>query len=606
MTLRNKGLAVLSAGAVLALGLSACGGSSSNGGGGSGTPQKGGTLKILGDNDVDHIDPLSAYFVLSTNVARTFARTLVTYPASKSEKKSITIVPDVAKEVPTQANGGISKDGLTYTFHLRDGVMWNTKPARAVTAGDFVRTFKRMCNPAQPVGNIAYYETTVKGMTSYCDAETKAFTPKNKGGQGKKGTAANIAKFQNSHDISGLKAKDDKTLVIHLGQRASDFLNIMAMTFTAASPKEYDSLVPDSAKFRTHTISDGPYQISKYVAKKEIDLSRNPAWKASSDPLRPAYVDNIHITLGQSNAEAVQQQMQAGTADLGWDLPFPPQDIPKMKSNKDPNFGIYPGHISNPFIVFNMASKKSPLHDLKVRQAIEYTVNKVAINKIYGGPSLNEPISTAIPPGNVGYKPYNLYPSKNNEGNPAKCKQLIAQTPYKKGLTLKFWYRNNGNHIALAQSIGQDLKNCGINVKLIPVPNGVYYGSQYLGDPKHAKQDQWDLAEPGWIPDWYGNNGRSVLQPLFSKQSFPPAGSNYGLYSNPKVDGLIKKALADTSTSAAANDWHQADVQIMKDAAFVPLQNQNTPLYHSSRVHNAIYLPTSQQFDYSSLWLGKK
>jgi ABC-type transport system substrate-binding protein len=126
----------------------------------SGSPTKGGTLRITGNADVDHLDTASAYYTTSYSLERTFTRQLFSYPASTDKNKALEAVPDAAKEVPTKDNGGISADGRTVTVHLRDGVRWNTTPARAVTAQDFVLGFKRLCNPTQnSVGAPGYFET---------------------------------------------------------------------------------------------------------------------------------------------------------------------------------------------------------------------------------------------------------------------------------------------------------------------------------------------------------------------------------------------------------------------------------------------------------------
>lgn len=600
MELRRQGLTVVTAAAALALGLTGCStGNSSSGD--EGSPQKGGTLHIIGSGEPDHLDPLSAYLTGSTMEQRAWSRPLVTYPASTDAKKATSIVADVAAQVPSTSNGGISADGKTYTFKLRPDVMWNTKPPRPVVAGDFVRTFKRMCNPAQPVGNIAYYTDTITGMSDYCDAENAFFEDKSN-----KADAATIAKFQNSHDISGVTAKDDTTLQIKLDAPASDFLNIMAMEFAAASPKEYDNYVPDSAEFRKNTISDGPYQITQYTPKKSLIMTRNPAWKASSDPLRKAYVDKLQFTFGQDSADQAQQQIQAGTQDVVFDLPFPTTQIPAMKKSNDPNFGIYHSGISNPYEVFNFKSpnEHKAVSNLKVRQAIEYAINKVALAKVYGGTAINKPLHSVIAPGNIGYKNYNLYPTPGDQGDPAKCKSLLAQAGYKNGLTLKDAYRNAGNHINVAQSVAQDLKACGIKVQLIPVRQDDYYGT-FLNDPKVAAAGKWDISEPGWVPDWFGNNGRSVLQPTLTKAAFPPAGSNFGFYDNPKFESLVKKALTAKDASTAGTYWSQADKQAMQDAAIVPFMDNQTPLYHSKRTHNAIFTPRTQLYDITNIWISK-
>src|SRR5256885_10685913 len=96
------------------------------------------------------------------------------------------------------------------------------------------------------------------------------------------GAAPAIASYVNGHAVAGLVAKDALTLVFHLILPAPDFPNILAMGFSSARPVEYMKYVPDSAEFRQHTISDGPYQITKYVPGKEFDLDRNPAWRSKT------------------------------------------------------------------------------------------------------------------------------------------------------------------------------------------------------------------------------------------------------------------------------------------------------------------------------------
>ena len=184
---------------------------------------------------------------------------------------------------------------------------------------------------------------------------------------------------------------------------------------------EYDSYLPDSPQYRQHTISDGPYQITSYTATKQVVLTRNPAWTQASDPLRHQYVNKIVINEGQSSATAAQQELQGGSADLSWDPAFPPSKIPAMQASHDPNFGIFGGHITNPYLVFNMSA--GPAKNLALRQAIEYAINKVAIAKNYGGTALNPPLSTVIPPGNIGYSAVQPVPDAGNAGDPAKCKR---------------------------------------------------------------------------------------------------------------------------------------------------------------------------------------
>jgi len=587
------GLALLTA---TAIGLAACGNGSTTGGStssASGSPVTGGTLKLLGSSDVDHLDTASAYYTASYTLERTYARQLFGYPATTDTTAANTPAPDVATGMPTTANGGVSADGKTYTIHLRSGVLWDTSPARAVTAQDFVLGLKRLCNPVSPVGAPGYYENTIAGMKSYCDGFAKV-----------PGTVAAMTSYLNGHTIAGVTAPDAQTIVFKLTQTAGDFVNILAMPFASAAPTEYLRYLPDSAPFRQHTISDGPYRIASYTANQSITLNKNPAWTQASDPIRHQYVEHITITEGQ-DAGPVQQQIQAGTADLQWDTVVPTANIPALQAAHDARLGIYPALDTNPYLVFNLQSPTSggALKNVKVRQAIEYAIDKTAIGQVYGGPALNTPLDQVIPPGNVGYQPFDRYATAGSKGDPATCKSMLAAAGYPHGFTLTDVYRNAGNHPAVAQDVQADLKACGITDKLVPVNQGDYYG-KYLNSPSAAQRGVWDISEPGWVPDWYGNNGRAVIEPLFDGRNYGPNSVDYGDYNNADVNALIEKALAAPDQQTAATYWHQADMQIMKDAAIVPFQTQKTALFRSTRVHNAIFLPFSQAYDLTQVWLS--
>ncbi|GAA3962502.1 ABC transporter substrate-binding protein [Actinomadura viridis] len=579
----------------LALGLTACGGGKQPAGIPTGPPREGGTLRIIGSSDVEHLDTASGNSVGAYGLTRTFARPLFGTKASNDFDETVPLQPDMAAEIPTRENGGVSKDGRTYTVRLREGVRWNTRPPRPVTAGDFIRGFKRLCNPAAPSSGKGYYISTIKGMDDYCDGF----------GEVDAKSAEAIAAYQNEHDIEGLTAEDDHTLVFRLDRPASDFLNLLALQFTAAAPQEYDRYVPDSAEFRRNTVSDGPYQITEYRPSGSYVLSRNPVWRRDTDPLRGRYVDRIQITLGQDSPQVVQQQLEAGTADLAWDHPVPTSAIPRLRRARDPRFAIRDTPSNSPYVVFNTRSPSNggALGEVRVRRALQYAVDRTALIKIVGGPEVAEPLHTVIPPGNSGYAPANPYPTAGEAGDPARCRRLLAEAGHPDGLELNFPYRTNSVHKLIAESLAANLKDCGVSTRLTPDAGGTFYGKT-ISSPDKAAQGAWDIAAPGWTPDWYGNNGRSIIQPLFDGRTYGPGSTNYGGYDDFQVNGLIDAALTAPDPSRAAGYWQMADKKIMEDAAIVPLLNRSHPIFHSSRVGGALFLPTTAGYDYTRIWLA--
>jgi peptide/nickel transport system substrate-binding protein len=615
-----KRAAGLAAAVLAAVGLAACSSSSSSSTSAvsSTTPVTGGTLHIVSAGGPDHLDTVPAYYTVDYQLERAYTRQLVQYPtepytgtSSAGWTASTRPVADMATAVPTVANGGITNGGKTYTFHIKPGVDWNTSPPRQVASTDFVREFKAFCNPVSPVGNPVYYQSAIAGFTTYCNAEAAYFSNK-----ANAPTATNIANYQNSHTISGITAPNSSTIQFTLASPITDFLYMLAMPFASARPVEYDSYVPNSLQLNQHTISDGPYQISSYIPGKSITMIRNPAWKQSTDPLRHDYVNEIIDTLGVTSAQTQLSDMQAGTQDvIDSDTPINPSSIPSLVASKDPNFVIWADSNLFPYIVFNLRSPDAggAMQKLLVRQAIEYGVDKSAVVKAIGGPDVAAVSNTVIPSGNVGYVNYNMYPSTAGQGNVATCKSDLAKAGYPNGLTLLYTYMNDSSDTRMFTAIQASLASCGITLTGKPEPGSSYFVD--LGNsPENNKSGQWDMGQAIWFPDWFGNNGRTVIQALFQGPNCVINTVNYGCYDNPTVNSLITQAESAPTLTAAGASWHQADMQIMSDAAIVPILDQNFAVYSSARVQGigsngqtyptAIFAPNIGAPDITALWLA--
>ena len=590
----GSAVAAIAAITILAAGCSSGTLSSQPGGsGGQGTPQRGGTLVMLGQSDIFNLDTVSAYYTVSSMLERMFTRQLFSYGDPTGAAAPPPVVPDIATAVPTTSNGGITDGGKTITIHLRSGVKWNSSPPRQVTAADFVREFKMLCNPSSPVGAPGYFTATIEGMASYCTGFAKA-----------PGTVSGIASYVNSHSLPGVVATAPLTLTFHLLSSTPDFPYILTMGFCSARPIEYMNYVPDSAPFRQHTLSDGPYEITSYVATKSFTLVRNPAWSPSTDPLRHAYVNKITVTEGLTS-DNVQQQLQAGTGDMEWDVTPPAQNLPSLMSTHNSGLVIGPtaagpASISlGTYLTLNQYA--GPFTNKLVREAVAYGVNKNAIVQILGGKSIASTTSQLVLPGNVGYIPnYNPFPDNNGAGDPAKAKQLLAQAG-KTGVTLKLLYSTTDPMPRVAQSMQSSLDAAGFHVQLVPVTQSDFYG-KYLTVPATAKRDVWDLAAPGWIPDWFGNNGRSTIVPLLTQ---PGLGSNdFGGYTSSTVNSFINAALSAPNAAAAAQNWQKADSAAMQDVANVPVNVQKWPIFHSARVHGCNFFWFGLNCDPTNVWLS--
>lgn len=567
----------------------------------SSTPRYGGTLRLVGPGGVDHIDTASAYYATSAQILRALSRQLFAYPASadlSDPAASFTPAPDLAAELPTEENGGISTDRTTYTIRLRDGVRWNSEPPREVTSHDVIRGLKRLPNPVSGAGALHYFTSTIIGFREYCDAYRAAF-------EGREPTPAAMAEFQRSHDIEGLSAVDDKTLVFRLTRPANDFLNILATGFTTPAPAEYDAYVPDSMEFRRNTLSCAPYRLTEYADNGlKIVMDRNPQWQKATDPIRNQYVDRIDITVGSEPVAVTQQKMDSGEIDLAWSYTAVSWARPKAGQDAAPR--SYPGFALNPYIVFNLRSpnQNSATSNLDVRKAIAYAIDKVAIGEILDVlDAPNTPLHSVIPVGSIGHREMNPYPTPDDRGDIAKAREHLVAAGYGDGLTLIAAVREIGIHLKVMESVAADLAKIGITLEWRKFTQAQYYGSA-LSDPEAGRRGDWDIAEPGFTPDWFGNNGRVIVQPLFQTNDVQGT-TNYGGYSSPIVDELIEQALQESDEAKAEELWHQVDVEVMKDLPIVPILNfaAMTSRYHGKRVRNAVHVPQIEFFDMTNIWL---
>jgi ABC-type transport system substrate-binding protein len=570
-----------------------------------GAPVYGGTLKIEGNQDAGaSLDPQGENGGVATSLERAYTRQLVSNPASTDLLTAESIVPDAATAMPE-----VSADGLTYTFHIKSGVMWNTPTPRQVTSQDFKRGIERNCDPALATGgNPGYYTATIAGLASFCTTFE---------GMDPASSPSARAAYINGHEneVSGIKTPDSSTIVFTLTQPATDFLNLLALYFASAAPVEDLSYVP--ATLGNPVYSDGPYQVLKYDVGHEIDFNRNPEWRQSTDTIRHDYPDKIAVKVdlvGSGVAEEVQDDLTIGAADLqgaAAATQVPAEDIGVLTSPRwNPQYGAFPepGNTGPGLVRFNFFSPNNhgALTNINVRRALEYAIDKVRINAIFGGPSLAEPLNQVIGPGAEGYVQFNDYRTPRNQGDPAKCKALLQQAGVT-GLTLKDMYKADiASSAEVFQEVKSDFGKCGVAVVGIPVRDPAQYGRQIYGaSADDLKTGAWDFTHStGWTPDWFGpRNGRAILPDLCDGALNFPYGPDVGGYDDPAVDTLVKQAESALTLSQATSYWHQADERVMADAAFIPLQTTLLPLFRSARVHNAIYSP-GVGYDITQIWLS--
>jgi len=563
----------------------------------SGPPVRGGTLEIVGQSDVDHLTTTGSFTVYSIWEMQAFARQLFAYPSSPDDRIKTQPAPDLAREVPSRANGGVSADGLTYTIRLRSGVRWNTSPPRDVTAPDVVRAFKMLCNPVLPAGPLMIYLSVVDGLTSFCDGFAKVA-----------GTPEAIRHYVETNEISGVHAADDHTLVLRLKGPSPEILNLLTLPYTSPIPTEYLDYVPDGPEYRQNTLSHGPYQIVKYIQNQLMLMERNPAWDPATDPLRPAYVDRIRIRLGV-DPQLQELQIEAGTADLGVE-PLRGSAVGPLLAIDDPTIWLTPpGEIYGTFVYLVVnhlgPNNAEALKKLEVRRAISLAVNRAAVVQVMAGSRVARPLYQAVPSSWTGFVPgADPDATPDDRGDPEAARQLLAQAGHPDGLAFTLAYPLYGSFPVAAQVLQASLSRVGIDVTLLPLTTGDLYG-RLLGDIGHARRGEWDLTVTGMLPDWYGaNNSRTIVPPMYDGRALGSNSPNYGGFSNAAVDAALDRAITAPTLARAEEEWRAVVGLVTGDLGVVPLAEAKIPFSRSRRIRNCSWSVLGLNCDLNSVWLA--
>ncbi|NDU71388.1 ABC transporter substrate-binding protein [Actinomadura sp. DSM 109109] len=561
-------------------------------------PRLGGTLRLRGPAPVHRLDPSASHQAPAGAIVRLFARQLFGHApaADLRDWRAVAPAPDLATDIPSTYNTGMGARHTNYVVHLRRGVLWDTEPAREVTAHDVVRGLKRLANPLTRPAALPYFTSTIRGMARYCEDYAAAV--------GDDPTAEELAGFQNSHDIPGVFVLDDESLVIELMRPAIDFASIMALPCASPAPVEYDAFLPGSPELHRNLRSNGPYRPVRLVPGRELRLEPNPVWRRESDPLRHRFLDGVEVTVEDAGPERVAARIASGAADLPWGVRVAE---PHDGEPAEPDDGL--GLSLDPYLVFNVRSPAAggALSDIRVRRALAYAIDKAAIAELYrrsGGGTVVRIAGSVVPPGNDAHQEIDPYATPGSRGDADRCRELLAEAGHGGGLTLTAVHLDTALDAAVARSYAADLEKAGVTVRLVALDHDAR--DALLADPRNAEAGAWDVASASWSPDWYPSNGRVFLQPLFQSGDSRNSG-NPGRYRSPEVDRLIERALdaiEEPARSTAA--WNLAERTVLEDAAVVPVlfQRPAVPLLRGARVRGAIPMPAfGHVYDLAGVWL---
>jgi oligopeptide transport system substrate-binding protein len=431
----------------------------------------------------------------------------------------------------------LSPDGTVYTFKLRANGKWsNGDPVRA---SDFVFSFRRIMDP-QTAAKYASLHYPIKNAEKVNRGEMKP-------------------------EELGVRAVDDLTVEITLERPTPYFLELL--THQTALPMHQASVERFGKDFVRpgNFVSNGAYSLAENVPGDHIKLVKNPHyWDAAN-----VQTDVVMFYPTEDNAAAVRRFM-AGELDTNYQ--FPIDQLPFLTEKLGDQVKTSP-YLAIEYYAIN--NRKEPFSDPRVRRALAMAIDRDFLaEKIWSGAAT--PAYSLVPPGINGYTPAEAdFAAMSQLDREDEARKLIEEAGYGPGgkpLKIEIRYNTNDAHKKVATAIADMWKEVlGAEVTLLNTDIKTHYAHlQNRGD--------FDVARAGWVGD-YADAQNFLYLGLTGN-----AVGNYGQYSNPKYDELVKMSDATLDPAERARIMAEAEAVLLADMGLIPLLNRSSLHLVSDRV----------------------
>ncbi len=433
-------------------------------------------------------------------------------------------IPNLAAEIPTVENGGVSKDGLTWTIMLRPDVLWHD--GAPFTADDVAFTLDVILNP----------KVTVRSREGHEHVEHYA-------------------------------TKDDHTIEIKLKDSFAPYL--VSWQKTSVIPKHILSTVPDIniAPFNTNPVGTGPFKFKERVAGSYIAFEPNPKYHGGAPKLTSLVQKYV------PDQQTLFAQFQTGEVDVYDIQGIPPLLYQRAKALPGSKIELNP----NPFVEFIYFNCGKPqFQDKRVRKALYMATDRKGwIDAVYYGVPV--PTLSYLPPNHWAYNKALVDPGYD----PQKAAALLDEAGWKvaadgvrakDGVRLAFSMSTTAGNKSREQAqqlLQQNFKKINVEMTIKNMPASVVWGD-------YTVQSQFDTLMVGWDallypdPD-YGDRIRSTAIPAKGG-----SGSNYVQYQNPEIDELCNKGVTTTNLEERKAIYDKIQAILLDDLPFAPIFSYQT------------------------------
>lgn len=498
-------------------------------------------LRIADLADPDKFNPLLSTMDITENLSALVFSTLII--ADDRGR----LIGDLATEVPSLGNGGISRDGKTVVYHLRHNVTWHD--GKPFTSHDVAFTWRLIMNPRNNVFHREGYQ-----------------------------------------DVARIDTPDDYTLVVHLKHRSPPFVTRFFTSLQEGAkvvlPEHLlagESTINESA-FNSAPVGTGPFKFVRWQRNKEIDLVANDAYfrgRPKIDRIRFLVIPDENTMLNAVRTHDV--------------------DLPMISSNVLPFYKSIPGIVTqlwpwNVEAVMSLNDSHPGLRHVEVRQAIVQAIDFSAIiAKITHG--VGQIAHDIVPPNAVGFvdnPPYRF--------DPEAARRLLDEHGWKPGpdgvrrkgkerLEFALYVVTGG---AAGQAIGVQMQawlhaiGIAIDIKYSPY-NEIF---SYDGPVETGK---FDMAGYSYTLPWDPDN----LQYLGCDQ-FPPKGENTSRFCDPIIDAGERRGLLTDDPKERAAIYAPVERRIHEVVPYIPLYLGRRPVAHVAALKN--YRPAPAIVEWWNSW----
>jgi peptide/nickel transport system substrate-binding protein/oligopeptide transport system substrate-binding protein len=508
----------------------------------------GGQMVVTYKDDISTFDPAIGYDWQNWSMIKSLFDGLMDYKPGTTE-----LIPDLAESYT------ISEDGLVYTFKLRPGVKFHN--GRDLTATDVKYSIERSVNPeTQSPGQGFFWQ--IKGFDEMAAGNAK--------------------------ELTGITTPDDQTVVIELSQPDATFLQIVAINFAFAVPREeVEKYGPD---FGRNPVGTGAYKMTEWSLGQRVVFERNEDYFREGAP----HLDKIIFEVGQDPSVALLR-LKRGEVDVLGD-PIPSANFLQEKNDPANKDRIVEGELLHTgYITLN--TTEAPFDNKLVRQAVNMAINKEKVVRIVNGRGVvaNQPLPPAMPAYDTAFEGYPY--------DPAKAKELLAEAGYPDGFETELYAMNTDPNPRIAQSFQQDLAAVGIKAEIKALAQATVIDAGGQGTAPML----WS-GGMAWIADY--PDPSNFYGPILGCGGAVPGGWNWAKYCNEEIDALAAKAdgmAGDDQAEARIQLWSEIYNKIMDDAPWVPVFNEVRFAMHSDHIGgkdiyfaDPIHIPVHYEYVYAT------